>query len=90
MASEQGSADPAERERIQALVAQSVEALERFYAVALSGDEHRWSLAMIPKDPKIKRVISSVEVAGTQGKIRTVKVEEAQGDRSVMTITEQE
>jgi hypothetical protein len=77
-------------ESIRSTLKGDLAALERFYAVALSGDKHRWSLAMTPKDPKMKRVISSVEITGTQGKIRTVKVEEAQGDRSVMTITEQE
>jgi len=48
----------------------------------------RWTLSMKPKDAKMTRVISSIEIAGVQGRIKTVKVQEAQGDRSVMTIVE--
>jgi outer membrane lipoprotein carrier protein LolA len=63
-------------------------ALERFYEVDLAGDPQRWILSMRPKDAKMSRVISSIEIAGAQGRIQTVKVQEAQGDRSVMTIVE--
>jgi hypothetical protein len=75
-------------ESIRSTLKGDLAALERFYSVALSGDEQRWLLALTPKEAKMKRVITAVEISGTQGKIRTVKVQEAQGDRSVMTITE--
>jgi hypothetical protein len=76
-------------ESIRSTLKGDLSALQRFYHVELSGGPQHWSLAMKPKDAKMSRVISSVEIAGTQGKIRTVKVEETQGDHSVMTITEE-
>jgi outer membrane lipoprotein-sorting protein len=76
-------------ESIRATLKGDLAALRRFYDVELSGGPQRWSLALKPRDAKMSRVITSVEISGVQGKIRTVKVQEAQGDRSVMTITEE-
>ena len=76
-------------ESIRATLKGDLDALRRFYDVELSGGPQSWSLAMKPKDAKMSRVITSVEISGVQGRIRTVKVQEAQGDRSVMTITEE-
>jgi hypothetical protein len=76
-------------ESIRSTLKGDLSALQRFYQVELSGEPQHWSLTMKPKDVKMSRVISSVEIAGTQGKIRTVKVQETQGDHSVMTITEE-
>jgi len=76
-------------ESIRATLKGDLTTLKRFYDVELDGGPQRWSLAMKPKDAKMSRVISSIEIAGVQGKVRTVKVQEAQGDRSVMTVIEE-
>ena len=76
-------------ESIRATLKGDLTTLKRFYDVELDGGPQRWSLAMKPKDVKMSRVISSIEIAGVQGKVRTVKVQEAQGDRSVMTVVEE-
>lgn len=75
-------------ESIRSTLKGDLSALQRFYDIELVGGPQRWSLAMKPKDAKMRRVISSIEIAGAEGKMRTVKVQEAQGDRSVMTIVE--
>jgi hypothetical protein len=75
-------------ESIRSTLKGDLSALQRFYDVELAGGPQRWTLVMQPKDAKMKRVISSIEIAGGEGKMRTVKVQEAQGDRSVMTIVE--
>jgi Outer membrane lipoprotein carrier protein LolA-like len=75
-------------ESIRSTLKGDLDALKRFYDVELFGSPQRWSLAMKPKDAKMSRVIHSVEISGVQGKLHSVKVQEAQGDRSVMTITE--
>ena len=75
-------------ESIRATLKGDLAALQHFYQVELSGEPQRWTLSMKPKEAKMTRVISSIEIAGAQGKIKTVKVQEAQGDRSVMTIVE--
>jgi len=75
-------------ESIRATLKGDLDTLTRFYNVGLTGMSQRWSLAMKPRDAKMSRVISSIEIDGGDGKVRTVKVQEAQGDRSVMTIVE--
>jgi hypothetical protein len=75
-------------ESIRATLKGDLAALQRFYLVELGGEAQRWTLSMRPRDAKMIRVISSIEIAGVQGRIKTVKVQEAQGDRSVMTIVE--
>jgi outer membrane lipoprotein-sorting protein len=75
-------------ESIRATLKGDLDTLTRFYNVELRGMSQRWSLAMKPRDAKMSRVISSIEIDGADGKVKTVKVQEAQGDRSVMTITE--
>jgi outer membrane lipoprotein carrier protein LolA len=75
-------------ESIRATLKGDLAALQRFYLVELGGEAQRWTLSMRPRDAKMIRVISSIEIAGVQGKIKTVKVQEAQGNRSVMTIVE--
>ena len=75
-------------ESIRATLRGDLPSLQRFYAVDVSGEMQRWALSMKPKDPKMGRVISSIEIAGSQSKVKTVKVQETQGDRSMMTIVE--
>ena len=75
-------------ESIRSTLKGDLGALRRFYDVELKGDPQRWVLSMKPKDAKMIRVIDSIEIAGSQGRIKSVKVQEAQGDRSVMTIVE--
>ena len=63
-------------------------ALERFYRVALEGDPQRWQLSLLPRDPKMSALIQSIVIAGSSGRISRIEVQEAQGDRSVMTVYE--
>jgi outer membrane lipoprotein carrier protein LolA len=75
-------------ESIRSTLKGDLSALKGFYDVEFKGDPQRWTLSMRPKNAKMIRVIDSIEIAGAQGRIKTVKVQEAQGDRSVMTIVE--
>lgn len=63
-------------------------ALQRFYRVELSGDAHAWQLTLAPKERKMAAVISAIRISGRGGRVHTVEVDEAQGDRSVMTVIE--
>ncbi|MEO8629377.1 MAG: LolA-related protein [Betaproteobacteria bacterium] len=62
--------------------------LQAFYTVALTGDAQRWQLSLTPKDPKMNALITAIQIGGGSGKVDTVEVREAKGDRSVMTIVE--
>jgi len=61
-------------------------ALERFYRVTLEGDAKRWQLTLVPRDPGMSALIKSILIAGSHGRIGRIEVQEAQGDRSVMTV----
>ena len=63
-------------------------ALQRFYRVELSGDADAWQLVLTPQERKMAAVISAIRISGRDGRVHTVEVDEAQGDRSVMTVTE--
>ena len=62
--------------------------LERFYGVALDGGADRWQLSLTPKLPKMSAIISLIRIGGSDGMIRRVEIQEARGDRSVMTVLE--
>src|SRR5690349_13636603 len=66
-------------ESIRATLKGDLDTLTRFYNIELRGMPQRWSLAMKPRDAKMSRVISSIEIDGAEGKVKTVKVQEAQG-----------
>jgi hypothetical protein len=62
--------------------------LRQFYDLKLEGDQDHWTLALTPKDPKMRALIDSIQIGGHAGHVDTVEVREAKGDRSVMTILE--
>lgn len=63
--------------------------LQRDYAVSLKGNAARWSLTLVPVDPKARGRVRSIQIGGTQGRVQTIAVRQADGDSSLMTIHEQ-
>jgi outer membrane lipoprotein-sorting protein len=63
-------------------------ALERFYRVELEGEVRRWVLTLHPIDAKMADVITYVRLTGAGGRLSSVEIVEARGDRSVMKIRE--
>lgn len=63
-------------------------ALRRFYQVSLSGTRQAWSLTLVPRNADMARMISRIRIDGSGTRIRTIDVEEAGGDRSVMDVAE--
>jgi hypothetical protein len=62
--------------------------LQRFYSVALDGGREGWRLSLTPKQPRMSALIDVIRIAGSGGRIDTVEIHEAQGDRSIMTVLE--
>lgn len=60
--------------------------LERSYDYDLKGSARKWTLAMVPKDAKMKAIISKVVASGDKEQVRTIEYQQADGDRSVMVI----
>lgn len=63
-------------------------ALERFYAVGLGGEPADWELVLAPRPEQMRAVISQIRIRGSRGSVREIEVTEAQGDRSVMRVFE--
>jgi Outer membrane lipoprotein carrier protein LolA-like len=75
-------------EAIRATLAGDREGLERYYIVRFSGDAKAWQMSLVPRDPKIERIVRSIGVSGSGAHIEHVSTEEADGDRSEMSIAE--
>ena len=74
-------------ESIRATLAGDLATLTRTYSAALSGSDADWRLLLRPLDPAIATLVERIEIRGAQAQVRTVEIHQADGDRSVMTIT---
>ena len=75
-------------ESMRATLAGDLQSLNRFYRVSLHGGENDWRLTLDPREPDIRRMVKEIRIAGSRTAIRSIEITEAEGDRSVMTITE--
>ena len=75
-------------ESIRATLAGDLPALNRFYRVDLEGRENQWRLLLRPTDTRLGALLTIVRISGQGRHVRSVEIVEAEGDRSVMTITE--
>ena len=60
--------------------------LERAYALAIEGNEQRWTLVLRPLADATARLVSRIEVGGAGGEVRRIEITQADGDRSLMLI----
>ena len=61
-------------------------ALERNYRLSLEGSAERWTLQLLPLDEKMQAVIQQIRIAGVRDQVRSIEINQADGDRSVMAI----
>lgn len=61
--------------------------LTREYDAALEGTKHRWVLRVRPRDRAGGAPVDFIELSGLEGRINTITVRTADGDRSVMTLS---
>jgi outer membrane lipoprotein-sorting protein len=73
-------------EAIRGTLTGNREALERHFSASVSGDAQRWSLELVPREPRLREQVVSVRVAGQLAALREVTVTMTDGDRSVMSI----
>jgi len=74
-------------ESIRATLSGDRSALEHFYTLALNGSADQWQMELIPSQPRMLKVISRIRIAGQRAQVRTIEFQQADGDRSEMTIT---
>jgi hypothetical protein len=77
-------------ESVRSTLAGDLALLNRFYEVALQGDERSWRLLLKPNDPKMQEVMSEIRISGQGSWVNSIEFLEAGGDRSVMSITRDE
>ncbi|MEA3118120.1 MAG: hypothetical protein QOI13_1390 [Paraburkholderia sp.] len=73
-------------ESIRATLTGNRYALERAYKVALAGQSDNWTLTLSPLDPHMSNVVSMITLGGTGDLLRTVAIQQADGDHSVMRL----
>nr|WP_245746799.1 outer membrane lipoprotein carrier protein LolA [Paraburkholderia lycopersici] len=73
-------------ESIRATLAGNRFALEQFYKVGLTGQGDDWTLTLTPLDARMRRVVSSIVMDGTRDALRSVAIQQAGGDRSLMRL----
>lgn len=75
-------------ESIRGTLAGDQAALEKFYSVELAGSLEKWQLVLTPTNARMAKVISRIMMAGARRSVKTIEFQQADGDRSEMTISE--
>ena len=71
---------------IRGTLAGDRKALERNYQLSLEGLPERWTLSLTPTDPKMSAMIQKITIGGRRADVRSIEIQQADGDRSLMTI----
>lgn len=74
-------------ESIRGTLAGDQKALARIYDITLDGTQERWTLTLRPIEPKMAAAVQRVVIQGRRADLRSIEIEQADKDRSVMTIT---
>jgi outer membrane lipoprotein-sorting protein len=72
---------------IRATLGGDLATLSRDYRVTVDGTSDNWRLVLLPSDQRLAASISRVTLTGHEGQIATFEVLQADGNRSVSTIT---
>lgn len=76
-------------ESIRSTLAGDLETLHRFYKVDFRGTAAQWNLTLVPSEPKMLAMVKQISIAGVNSRIGTIEIDEAEGNHSEMTITEE-
>jgi outer membrane lipoprotein-sorting protein len=74
-------------ESIRGTLAGDQKTLARIYNITLEGSEERWTLTLRPIESKMAAAVQRVVIHGSHADLRSIEIEQADKDRSVMTIT---
>jgi hypothetical protein len=73
-------------ESVRATLAGDRHALEKLFTLDFNGSLAKWTLRLVPKDPKAKRSVEEVRIDGVQDQLLKVEIRQSDGDRSLMTL----
>ena len=71
---------------IRATLAGDRAALERIFKVRLDGSLEQWKLVLVPSDATVAHSVKEIRIEGTRDAIHSVEIQQADGDRSLLTI----
>lgn len=71
---------------IRATLAGDRAALEKLFKITLDGQLEQWTLSLTPADPTVAKSVRQIVIQGARDSIHTVEIQQADGDRSVLTI----
>ena len=74
-------------ESIRATLTGNRYALEEHYKVSIGGHGDDWTLTLTPIDSRMLKAVRTVTLDGTRDVLRTVVIEQPDGDRSVMRLS---
>lgn len=74
-------------ESIRSTLAGDLATLSRHYAITLHGGERQWRLTLKPGNAQVQQVVREIRIGGSSAAVTSIEFIEANGDRSVMTIT---
>ena len=74
-------------ESIRGTLAGDLAALKRVYNLDLEGSEERWTLTLRPIETTMLNVVERIRIGGNRAEVRSIEIEQADKDRSVMRIT---
>lgn len=73
-------------ESIRATLAGDRAALERLFHLDFSGNVSRWTLTLVPLEPKMKQSVAQVRIDGAGDQLLKIEIRQPDGDRSLMTL----
>ena len=73
-------------EGIRGTLAGDLAALQRVYAITLTGSAAKWMLSLQPHDGKMASIVKQIRISGRNHDVLGVEVLQADGDRSHMVI----
>jgi hypothetical protein len=71
---------------IRATLAGDRAALDRIFKVQLDGTLEQWKLLLVPSDGAVARTVKQIRIEGTRDAIHSVEIQQADGDRSLLSI----
>lgn len=74
-------------ESMRATMAGDAATLRRFYQARLEGGRRQWLLSLEPRDSQMAGYVQTIKIGGAENRITSIEIQEAGGDRSVMTVT---
>jgi hypothetical protein len=60
--------------------------LQRHFGVQLGGSAERWTLALLPVEPRVRALVAQIRLSGRRAELTEVQMTLADGDRSTMKV----